>query len=435
VKQKKKNRWIAWLLPEIKIREAMELYPGKTRGEVKELLRKELAGKLLWGGAVMLLFLVPAVYLFQSKPEQPDIIRPAPGRGAVTEEISVETTEGWKNLTLEVGSLEYEEKQIEELHCAAERYLETCILGENESWEAITTTLFFPEKLQESGGRIDWSTDAPWLITSGGEVQNAELTAPEQVKITAKIYYGTEYRYFSRVATVLPMEYTGEEAVIRMVQKELQQQEKASRTSERFVLPERISGYSIRQSGRKTYDAAMFLLILALALPVFFYVHYFSDLDTKRKKRKEQAESGYLNFVTKLSLMMAAGVTVRQAFVRLADEYEKNYGAKHMLTAELKVTNREMEHGQSEQEVYEAFGRRIGVLAYRRLASLLSQNVSRGVQGIRQLLLIEAKEVMAQERAGIIIRGAQAGTKLLLPMTGLLFLVFAMLLVPAFQTF
>ena len=110
-------------------------------------------------------------------------------------------------------------------------------------------------------------------------------------------------------------------------------------------------------------------------------------------------------------------------------------GAKHMLTAELKVTNREMEHGQSEQEVYEAFGRRIGVLAYRRLASLLSQNVSRGVQGIRQLLLIEAKEVMAQERAGIIIRGAQAGTKLLLPMTGLLFLVFAMLLVPAFQTF
>jgi dihydrodipicolinate synthase/N-acetylneuraminate lyase len=47
----------------------------------------------------------------------------------------------------------------------------------------------------------------------------------------------------------------------------------------------------------------------------------------------------------------------------------------------------------------------------------------------------EAKEVMAQERAGIKVKGEQAGTKLLFPMMGLLFLVFAILLVPAFLTF
>ena len=126
---------------------------------------------------------------------------------------------------------------------------------------------------------------------------------------------------------------------------------------------------------------------------------------------------------------------MRQAFVRLAEEYEKNHGSKHVLAAELKVTRQELDNGCSEAVAYEEFGRRLGVLPYRRMASLLTQNVSKGVQGMRQLLLLEAKEVMAQDRANIRQRGEQAGTKLLLPMMGLLLLVFAILLVPAFQSF
>ena len=134
-------------------------------------------------------------------------------------------------------------------------------------------------------------------------------------------------------------------------------------------------------------------------------------------------------------MLLAAGNSVRQVFIRLAAEYEKNYGVSHVLAAELRVTKQELDNGRSETIVYEDFGRRIGVLAYRRMASLLTQSVSRGVQGMRTLLLQEAKEVMAQEKAHIRQKGEQAGTKLLLPMVGMLFLVFAILLVPAFQSF
>ena len=105
------------------------------------------------------------------------------------------------------------------------------------------------------------------------------------------------------------------------------------------------------------------------------------------------------------------------------------------MAAELKVTRQELENGRSETVAYEDFGRRIGILVYQRMASLLTQNISRGVQGMKGLLLQEAKEVMAQERATIRQKGEQAGTKLLLPMMGLLGLVFAILLVPAFQSF
>ena len=172
-----------------------------------------------------------------------------------------------------------------------------------------------------------------------------------------------------------------------------------------------------------------------MVVPLLLYSGYFGSLDTRRKERKEQAENCYSEFITKLSLLLAAGNSVRQAFLRLAAEYEKNYGASHVLAAELRVTKQELDNGRSESVVYEDFGRRIGVLAYRRMASLLTQSVSRGVQGMRTLLLQEAKEVMAQEKAHIRQKGEQAGTKLLLPMMGMLFLVFAILLVPAFQSF
>ena len=176
------------------------------------------------------------------------------------------------------------------------------------------------------------------------------------------------------------------------------------------------------------------MVLLAVVVPILFYFGYFEMLDTKRKERKRQAEECYTEFVTQISILLAAGISVRQAFFRLEEEYEKKYGAQHVIAAELQITRQELENGHSEAMVYEAFGRRIGVLSYQRMASLLEQNTSKGIQGIRSLLLQEAKEVMAEERAKIKIKGEQAGTKLLFPMIGLLFLVFAVLLMPAFQS-
>lgn len=435
MKQIKTNRRMRWLLPDTKLRDAMELYPGKTREEVRDIVWMGLRKKMVLGGIAMMMFLLAAVAARNEKPESPGMIRPLPGSASVKKEVLLETAGGWKALTLEIGALEYGEEEIDAMHREVETYLETTVLGENKSWGEIRTDLCFPETIANYSKNVYWSTDAPWLISSKGEVQNAELMAEEKVTVTAKVYYGSEYRFFTRTVTVCPKEYAGEEALLRKVQLELRRQEANSRTEERFLLPETVLGYPVKEAETEESGVVFFMLLLSVTVPLLLYSGYFGGIDTKRKKRREQAESSYLSFVTKLSLMMAAGITVRQALERLEREYEKNYGEKHMLTAELKVAKQELDNGHSEQDVYEAFGRRIGILAYRRLASLLAQNVSKGVQGMRNLLLLEAKEVMAQERAGIKIKGEQAGTKLLFPMMGLLFLVFAILLVPAFRTF
>ena len=174
MKQRKNRKWGSFLLPEGKLREAMELYPGKTREEVRELIRKELVKKLIPGVVAFVTFLVLAAVLAQKEPKQQGMQRPAPGKGSVTKTVLLETGTGWKALALELGALEYEKAQIEELHKAAEQRLEKLVLGENETWTSVRTDLVFPETLPE-GGTLYWSTDAPWVIDTKGKVQNARI--------------------------------------------------------------------------------------------------------------------------------------------------------------------------------------------------------------------------------------------------------------------
>ena len=137
----------------------------------------------------------------------------------------------------------------------------------------------------------------------------------------------------------------------------------------------------------------------------------------------------------KVILMAVWHIPVRQIFFRLEAEYSTVYEKDHCLALELKRTKQELEHGYSESVVYELFGRRMKHLPYQRMAGILGQNTIKGMQGIRELLLQEAREVMAEEQTRIRMRGEQTSSKLLLPMMGLLLLVFGILLVPAFQTF
>ena len=422
------------LVPEGKLRDAMELYPGKTREEVRELLYGEVKKKLFPGIIAAAFFLVSAVLAGQ-KTEEAGILRPEPGKEAISVQVQINLESELMELPVSIGALEYEESRIEEFHQEAGLYLTEVIGLENESLDKVTGNLYFPKTLPQTGSDISWSTDAPWLVTAEGKVLNYGLETAETVEITAKISYGSEERAFSRKITVCPAVYTEKELLLQKIQQELVFQEENSRTQERFFMPEEVLGYSVWQEENFNFSTTGFLILLAVTVPLLLYSGYFGSLDTRRKKRKEEAENCYSEFVTKLSLLLAAGNSVRQVFVRLAAEYEKNYGASHVLAAELRVTKQELDNGRSETVVYEDFGRRIGVLAYRRMASLLTQSISRGVQGMRTLLLQEAKEVMAQEKAHIRQKGEQAGTKLLLPMMGMLFLVFAILLVPAFQSF
>ncbi len=394
-------------------------------------LPKSLKKKLCYSGIVSLVLLVTAAAA-ERIPKVPDysIERPKAGENPRTEALLA----GEKEIALQIGAVEYTDEEIEQLLEKDEKWLKGIVLGENESLESVRTDLVFPGKTEGGGADIYWMTDAPWLVNASGEVFNEELAEAEQVQISAEISYGTEKRVVCFLVTVFEKEYSLEEQELRAIIKELSIKEQESRTDRNFELPKQVQGTAIYRKSGEGPGVSGVLVLTALLLPLIIYYHYIGEQEEQQKKRQETAENSYVEFVTKLSLLMAAGITTRQAVFRMAEEYEKTCGAEYLLTKELKAAKQELENGYSEGVAYEAFGRRMGTLPYQRMTALLSQNSAKGVQGLRGLLLQEAAEVMAQERATIKVKGEQAGTKLLLPMMILLGLVFAILLVPAFTT-
>lgn len=129
-------------------------------------------------------------------------------------------------------------------------------------------------------------------------------------------------------------------------------------------------------------------------------------------------------------------MSVRGAFFKIADEYmnQRNTHCSETRYAydELLVACRNMQSGMPEAEAYAQFGRRCGLSVYLRFSALLTQNLRKGNSRLLSRLSLEAAEAMEQHRAAVIAIGAEAGTKVLLPMVLLLIVVLIVLLAPAF---
>ena len=142
----------------------------------------------------------------------------------------------------------------------------------------------------------------------------------------------------------------------------------------------------------------------------------------------------YPEFLSRFTLLIGAGMTVRNAWERMLADYKKS-GRKRYVYEEMRHTMAQLEVGMPELRAYEQFGRRCALLSYLRFTTILTQNLKKGSSGIALLLRMEAQEAFSERKNQARRKGEEAGTKLLLPMGGMLVLVFVLILVPAFASF
>jgi hypothetical protein len=163
------------------------------------------------------------------------------------------------------------------------------------------------------------------------------------------------------------------------------------------------------------------------------------ELDSRMKKRKDQMLFDYPEIINKFTLLVNAGMTIKQAWSKIAEDYFQKSGEKSInkryAYEEMLVTVHELKLGIPEETAYEQFGRRAGVLPYIKLSSLIAQDLKKGNKGLTELLGREALEAF-EERKDLAKRlGEEAGTKLLLPMMIMLIIVFLIIMIPAFSAF
>ena len=133
---------------------------------------------------------------------------------------------------------------------------------------------------------------------------------------------------------------------------------------------------------------------------------------------------------------MGAGMTIRNAFLKMGEDYKKQKkNQKRYVYEEILIACNELQGGRSETEAYDHFGRRCQVQAYLKLSALLSQNLRKGSNDLLQMLRQEADNAFAQRKALAKKLGEEAGTKLLLPMMMMLCIVMVIIIIPAYFSF
>ena len=160
--------------------------------------------------------------------------------------------------------------------------------------------------------------------------------------------------------------------------------------------------------------------------------------EVKAKEKRIELERGYPMMVSALSLLIGSGMTVTAAWERIVSAYLKRVedGRKRdAVYEEMLLTSRQIKDGKSEKESLTYFAEHTDLGIYRKLISMILQNLRKGGAEMTEILTRMAEEAQEERKKQARIRGDEAGTKLLLPMLVMLVLVMAILMVPAFIAF
>ena len=349
------------------------------------------------------------------------------------------------NVRMEDGSREkvdfYLEAQIYSRE-EAEAAFETCysaltkkVKGENSSLQEIQKDLDFSVDDNWKEMEITWSPADYDMITAEGNIlwDNLKEGANE-----SSLYLNMRYEDYSRNFTIPVVILKEKEQSGEKLQSYLEKQEQENREKGLFQLPKEFQGQKVLYIKEKNpyLTAGVMLLIAAVFLLLIYKKH--ADLKKRCMEREKQMKQDYPKVISKLLILIRAGMPVRSAWKKMVLDYHadrKKGGTLHYAFEEMSVAEKEMNSGISEGTAYLRFGRRCGNHLYLKLGSLLEQNLKKGNHGISILLENERLQAMEDRKRQIRAEGELAGTKLMMPMIVLFALVMAIILVPAFMSF
>lgn len=345
--------------------------------------------------------------------------------------------EGWEQeVELTISERRYTREELEEMLPGVRTLLEQEIRGENETLDEIRLPLSLPSQAEGYPFQITWKSGNYGLIRTDGAVNNETVEKEGQiVELTAVLscYDDTWEETFS--VRVCPPVLTEEERREKLLLEEIAKEDEAAAYEESFQLPDRADGESVSWTEERTDESpVIFLLVMAMGAVQYRFMD--DDLKKRLEKRERQLLLSYPEFISKLTLLMGAGLPVRAAFARMAADYQKRRGNdRKYVYEELLLACREMESGVTETEAYEHFGQRCRLPQYRKCVALLVQNLKMGSAGLLSVLQEEAENSFEERKRNAREEGERAGTRLLLPMMMMLAVVMILILVPAWFSF
>ena len=336
-----------------------------------------------------------------------------------------------QELSVHVAEQGLTKEEQQALLTAAEQEIAETFPGENESVDEIRKDVCIQSQYQDGQVTADWSFDSYQYVDLEGHVMNDSLEE-EEILVKAVVELGCdsqtlEYQFFFQIC---PKIYSEKEKINNKLKQELIKKNEKTNDST-LILPESIDDQTIiwkEKSERMPLKLLFLGMIAAGCVPLVEK----SRKQEEEKRRKEKLQSEYPELVSKLAILLGAGMTLFSAWNKITTNYsnkrKNNTIPIHPLYEEMLITCHEIESGVGEARAYERFGERCGLHRYRKFCSLLVQNLRKGTR-----LLEEEVSDAFEERKNLAKKsGEEAGTKMLFPMMMMFGIIIVIIMVPAF---
>ena len=339
-----------------------------------------------------------------------------------------------EDVTVEVAGREPGDEEFDRVFEEAFQTASAEWLNGNPSFSEVRKGLNFTGE-DGKGIAYRFQSRNPEKLTDYGTILAEDISkAGETVTVDVTLSYGMHEKTFSLSVVLLPPEGAMEKSALEQA---LEEADAAHRGNETMILPQSVGGETVSFSKKSLSPYTVLGIAAVLALVLAFLPR--SREQAEIKKRDEELAFSYAKAVNGLTAYIGAGMSIRMAWQRMADNYREAVAEKkrerEYVYEEMALSANEMASGVSEEEAYVRFGRRLGQHRYVKLGNLLSQNVRQGISGLGKALEAESREALEERRQLALKKGEEAGTKLLAPMMIMLGIVILVLVVPAFMMF
>ena len=311
--------------------------------------------------------------------------------------------------------------------------LKDSILGSNPSLDQISTDLQLPSSI-EYGIRVSWESNRPEIMNDQGKIQTENIEEHgEAVELSIRMTYST-YESVYQLAIVVVPKIKDQAFYFDKLRTVIQRKNQEEAEEEYLNLPESIEEISLHYKIKTDKSDKEIFVLSIVAAAIVFLIGY-QNLNNQYKKRNHQMQIDYPSVVSKLNLLIGAGMAPRMAWKKMITDYEKRKKQIRYAYEEMIITKNSIESGYPENRAYGEFGRRCGIHCYLKLGNLLEQNLKQGTSGLNQKLEEEMIHALEESKNMALRLGEEAGTKLLIPMFLMLGIVIVVLIVPAFMSF
>lgn len=345
--------------------------------------------------------------------------------------LRAETESGSQEIRVKVPARQYTASETAAFLKEAEDGLEELILGEKKG-KGINQDLELPSSYPSLPVKLSWLSEDPLYLTSEGKLTERIPQEGVTVRLEAELSCQEETRLVYLSLRLFPKQKTEKEALEEAVNEAILTEDASD---EKLYLPEKIGDtYLTWSADAGETGIGVLVMLMGAAASAIYLLRQKKKPQEEKRQRYEKMMRDYPAIISKLLLLLGAGLSMRNAFFRISADYRRQYagdGIRREGYEAVEKVCRDMEHGIPETEAY----RRLGEDAppsYRTFSVLIIQNLRLGGRDMPLILRREAENAFEERKKRARILGEQASSKLLFPMMGLLIIVFVILIVPAF---